>query len=189
MVMSEGGKEGYNVITIGDITYTKDYADNKWWKQKQVKEDIKKEFDFKFDDKDEREEVEDKTTYKKLDKESCGDRQCFKYEVINPDFADTKEFIFFDDREYLVRKMRTEGKDGEVTESEFTYSGVSVSEPSPTKEAAEGQVIIPGGGTIPAISEEDKAAMEEAKKTGEQMKQELENSGYSIPDSADYSAE
>lgn len=180
MMMSENGKEGYNVITIGDTTYTKDYTDNKWWKHKQAKpEELTEQFNFDFDE-EEGEAVEDKTTYKKIGKEACGDRQCFKYEVVNPDMTDFKEFIYFDDREYLVRKMRVEGKDGEVTESEFTYSGVNISEPSPTKEAEGGQVIVPGGGAMPAMSEEDKAQLE-------QMKQEMENSGYSIPESFDTS--
>lgn len=178
MMMSEGGKENWNVITIGDTTYTKDFSDNKWWKQKSAKkEDLKNQFDFKFDESDQP-ETEDKTTYKAMGEEPCGNMTCFKYQVINPDSQGETEYIWFDNKDYLLRKQEVKSTDGSVIVSEFSYSGVNISAPSPTKDAQEGQTVMPGGGTIPAMSES-------AKKELEKAQQEMQN--YTPPSDTDYS--
>lgn len=132
------GKEDYNMISIGDTSYTKDYSDEKWWKTvtKAVTTDTKTtdiKNEFNFDSK----EVEDKTTYTANGKESCGDKTCFKYEVVNPDVTDSTEFILFDDREYRLRKTISTSK-GTSSESTFSYDNVTISAPSPTKDAGDG---------------------------------------------------
>lgn len=187
---SEGDKEAYNVITIGDTTYTKDYSDNKWWKQVTKKdESIKDKVSFNFDDSDKDTtkdtKPEDKTSYKAMGKEACGSRQCFKYQVISSMSGDSIEYIWFDDKEYLLRKERTESKDGEVTESEFSYDAVKISAPSPVKEAGKDQVIIPGGGSM-NISEEDKKAMESAQKDAQNMMKDFQNDSGSTNADSDY---
>lgn len=165
MVTSVAGKEQFNTITIGDTTYTKDYTDNKWWKQKQDKtqEGLTDKFKFDFDKKTvDGKEVEDKTTYTKIGQEACGELTCFKYQVVDPSFTETTEFIFFDTSQYLMRMSRTVDKNGEVNESVFAYGAVNISEPSPVKEAKEGQnIFVPGGADIPAI---DQAEIEKLQK-------------------------
>lgn len=149
MIFYEGDKEVMNTISIGDTTYTKDYSDNKWWKQTSKPADSEisnKESEFKFDDK--AEETEDKTTYKKIGKEACGKYTCFKYQVIDPAATDSTQYIYFDDKQYQLRKMRTELKDGAVSETTFDYSRISISEPSPTKEGSPyGNITIPSTST------------------------------------------
>jgi outer membrane lipoprotein-sorting protein len=129
-------KEQSNMISIGDTTYTLDYKDNKWWKMttkpddsavKQVKE-MKDEF--KTDEK----QAEDKTVYKFITKEACGNLTCFKYEILTPESSDTKQYIWFDDSEYLMRKIVVEDKTNGSSESLYTYGNVSISAPSPIKE-------------------------------------------------------
>lgn len=167
MVTSENNKESYNVITIGDTTYTKNYSDNTWWKQKQDKqvEDLKSKIEFKVEDNKDTQQVEDKTTYKALGKEACGSRNCFKYQVITPDAKSLTEYIWFDDKEYLLRKSRTEDQ-GIVDEAEYSYDRINISEPSPVKEIKAGEAVVPGGGIIPGFSAEDsKKIQEESKKT------------------------
>ncbi len=183
MMMSQGGKENWNVITMGDMMFTKDYSDNKWWKQKTPKDDqnLQNKFDFKFDENDQKEE--DKTTYKAMGQEPCGNMTCFKYQVINPDSQDGTEYIWFDNSQYLLRKQEVTSGDGTTT-SEFSYSGVNISEPSPTKDAKEGQVILPGGGMMPAISESEKKELENAQKEGQNMMQQLQN--YTPPADSGY---
>jgi len=134
----EDGKESANIISIDGTTYTKDYTDNKWWMLKKVEsegtektntvEDLKKQFSTQT------KEAEDKTTYKKIGKEACGQYACFKYEVLIADMAGVKEYLYFDDREYLMRKMRVENQDGSVSETSFDYKTVTISAPSPVKE-------------------------------------------------------
>lgn len=159
MVSSVGGKEQFNMITIEDTTYTKDYTDNKWWKQKQDKtqESLTDKFKFEFDKKTvDGKEVEDETTYTKIGQEACGELTCFKYQVIDPSFSDTSEFIFFDTSQYLMRMSRTVDKNGEVNEFVFAYGAVSISEPTPVKEAKEGQnIFVPGGADIPAVDKDE----------------------------------
>jgi hypothetical protein len=171
MMMSIDGKEISNLITIGDVTYTKDYSDNKWWKQKaekQKEDSLTKQFDFDESDNPSQ-KVEDKTTYKAEGKEACGSLQCFKYQVMEGNTTDSKEYIFFDDRDYLLRKMQIIDKEG-TTESTFAYNGIKISEPSPTKDAKPGQLIVPGMGS------EDVTKMEQQyKQEAEKMMKDAQN--------------
>lgn len=163
IVYSEAGKESFNVITIGDVTYTKDYSDNKWWKQQQPK--AEKQLETQSNIKDEiakTEAPEDKTTYKKIGVEACGSRQCFKYQVINPDNTDTTDYLWFDNSEYLLRRERNEAKDGSVTDTEMGYTGININVPTPTKDAKPDQVILPTGGTVPGMTEQEKQDLQKA---------------------------
>ena len=133
----------YEVITIDKTTYTR--AGSTWYKQtiKDAEDDVAKNYEVDFDEPDDEGTTEDKTTYKKLGKEACGNLTCFKYEVVDPAHADTKEFIWFDDKDYQLRRSRTESPEG-VAEMTFEYDGVTVSEPSPVKDLAPNQYIVPG---------------------------------------------
>lgn len=190
MLSSENNKESYNLITIGDTTYTKDYTDNKWWKQKTDKktDDLKSQVEFKVPEATtDSQQVEDKTTYKSMGKEACASKQCFKYQVINPDVKDSTEYIWFDDKEYLLRKSRTESG-GVIDETEYAYDKVNVSEPSPTKDAKPGEVIIPGGGTVPGFSQEEmKKIQEESQKTIDAMPKDNQALPVTEPDTSDNS--
>lgn len=174
-VTYDAGKELFNTIIIGDTTYTKDMKDNKWWKYVAKKEEgketegmfdpekIKKEFADAF------KEEKDKTTYKKIGKEACGSLTCFKYQMMNPDVAVT-EYLYFDDREYLMRKMRIESE-GSVTETVYDYNKVSVKEPSPVKEGE------PGFNTlfdVPTSEEQPEVNAENADQFKEDMLKMLE---------------
>lgn len=175
IVMSENGKESWNTITIGDTTYTKDYSDNKWWKQttKKGNDTLKNKIEFKINltttPEPSVKPVLD--TYKKLGKEACGKLQCFKYQVISADGTDSTQFIWFDDREYQLRKTRSEEKNGSVDVSEYRYDGLSINAPSPVKEATDDQVILPGGSSV-QMTDEEKKQIEEIQKS---MKESVQN--------------
>lgn len=136
MVSKQNGKENMNTISIGDTTYTLDYSDNKWWKQTlqadsapaTSQSELKDTFSFS------EKEAEDKTAYKFIAKESCDNRTCFKYQLIDPSFTESQTYIWFDDSEYLMRKMRVEGPGENSNESVYSYDKVTISEPSPVKE-------------------------------------------------------
>ncbi len=138
-IMREAGKVTNETITLGGVDYIKDLSDNIWWKiaKEKVPEtpmDEAVETDFNFTEK--MAEVEDKTTYVRLGKEACGTSTCYKYEIIDPENKMTKEYIWFDDEDYLMRKMRSEEQGGGMMISEFetTYGNVSIATPSPVKE-------------------------------------------------------
>jgi hypothetical protein len=132
---SVDGKEESNYISIGNTTYMKDYTDGKWWKTTvdtkdtsgSEKTDWKGEFEKSINDS------ADKTTYKKIGKEACGSLTCLKYQVIDPQNTESTEYIWFDTKNYSLRKTRSESK-GSVTETTFTYDGVNITAPSPTKD-------------------------------------------------------
>lgn len=130
----EGETEGMNIITIGKDTYTKDYTDNKWVKttlEGTSTDSITK--DFNFDDKAEL--AQDQTTYKKIGTEACGKLTCFKYQVIDPSVPDSTEYILFDNKQYMLRKTISIGKDNNRAEAEFDYSKISIDVPSPVKDS------------------------------------------------------
>jgi polyhydroxyalkanoate synthesis regulator phasin len=153
-ISTSDGKEVWNIITIGNIRYAKDYTDNKWWKQ--VEENVKEGDSNMFDTKKMKEEImkdfkekEDKTEYRKVGEEPCGNLTCFKYQVINSQLKNTTQYIYFDNKEYLMRKMLLV-EESYSSETEFSYGNIDIKEPSPVKEAKAGQNIF-----MPAISGND----------------------------------
>jgi outer membrane lipoprotein-sorting protein len=142
------GEFAYETISIGNTTYTKDTSDNKWWKQTTKPEEVEKnkgeDLDFEEPAKDEA--PEKKTTYKFITKEACDKLTCFKYQVIDPEAKDTTEYIWFDTKDYQLRKTRTESKDG-VYEATFSYNKIEINEPSPVKELGANQTVVPGSST------------------------------------------
>lgn len=133
----------YETITIEKVTYTK--SGDVWYKQtakdteQEKTQEQKVEFKEPAKKEGETEEAKNTTTYKKIGKEKCGDLMCFKYEVIDSSAQDQKQTIWFDDKDYQLRKT----SDG-TTVTTFEYSGVSIKAPSPVKELGENQYIIPG---------------------------------------------
>ncbi len=132
---SSNGKEESNYIAIGSTTYMKDYTDNKWWKStvdtsttSKEKTDWKAEFEKSVNDNT------DKTTYKKIGKEACGTLTCLKYQVIDPSITGSTEYIWFDTKNYALRKTLSETKEGVTTETTFSYDHINIVAPSPTKE-------------------------------------------------------
>lgn len=143
--ISMTGETAYDVITIGKTTYTK--AGATWYKQtiKEPEQDVAKDYkqDFSEPSDDESKPAEDKTTYKKLGKEACGNLQCFKYEIIDPSRGDSKEFIWFDDKDYQIRKQLSQSPEF-TSETTYEYGNVNISVPSPVKELGPDQYIVPG---------------------------------------------
>jgi len=131
------GKEESNYISISNTTYMKDYSDNKWWKTTtDVKNNEGGNIDWKAEFEKSVNDSQDKTTYKKISKEACGKLTCLKYQVIDPNNTEVTQYMWFDTKEYLLRKTRDEAK-GVVTEATFSYDKENIQEPSPVKELKE----------------------------------------------------
>lgn len=153
MYSKQNGKESGNTITIGDTIYTLDYTDNKWFKQVTTPTTDTADTSSKIDDFafDEEEAEADKSTYTFVAKEACGNLTCFKYEMANSGMEDGKTLLWFDDREYLLRKMSMVSKEGS-SDVLYEYDNISIAAPSPTKEGE------PGIGTT-GMSEEEAQKM------------------------------
>lgn len=135
-IVTTGDGVAYEAISIGNTTYIKDNSDGKWWKQtykaSETNETPTSNYDFKepSDDKP----AEQQTTYKKLGTEACDGLTCFKYQVVDPANTDTTEYIWFDTKDYQLRRTRTESKNGDYSDSKLSYAKVTIKEPSPVKE-------------------------------------------------------
>lgn len=169
----ENGKETFNMINLGDATYTKDFTDGKWLKYSIPKTTQDKQKNNLFNTEEMKNKMkedlnkEDKAAYKKIGKERCDQFLCFKYQVIDTNNPDALQYLYFDDREYLMRKMRTEAKNGEINDFSFNYDPVTIKEPSPIKESSTGGWL--GGGET---TKNDKTP---SKEEIEKMKEEFKN--------------
>ena len=132
------GGETYNSISIGTTAYTKDYADNTWLRQAvtpSASEDTSQKTTIDLTD------VFDITVatvisngqYNKVGKEPCGKLSCFKYELTDTEDERTKQFIWFDDSQYLIRKLVKEDPATNI-ELEYSYNTIRIVAPSPVKE-------------------------------------------------------
>ncbi len=135
------GETAMETITIGNTTYTKDTSDGKWWKQTLSQQDTDKSTsaakeDFK--EPDSSQPAAQQTTYKSLGTEACGNLTCYKYQVIDPAEKSTTNYIWFDTKDFQLRKTQTVTADGTDTAT-FSYDKVSISAPSPTKDLPAGQ--------------------------------------------------
>lgn len=139
------GEIAMETITIGDTYYTK--AGDFWWKQTTPKaEDTNTSVgldDYDFKEPNEETEEKDLTKFVKSGKEACGDKNCFKYQIVDPENVETTEYIWFDDKEYLIRKSLSEGAESR-SESVFSYEGISIAAPSSVKELGPNQYIVSG---------------------------------------------
>jgi len=134
------GKETSNIVNYQGTTYMKDMTDGKWIKyENKTKEGDSSKSQFNSESIKENlkkfsEEAVDKLSYKKIGKESCPPYNCFKYQLVMTISPDVTEYVYFDDKEYLLRKTRMENKDGSATEMMYEYKAVKIEKPSPVKE-------------------------------------------------------
>lgn len=152
-------KQTYETITIGNTTYTKDSSDNKWWKQTNTSTQAETADNFKFTVPSATASAEERTTFEKVGKEACGKLTCFKYHTMTA--GDTgMGYLWFDDTQYLLRKMELDSMDGTKTVIEYNYNKVAITEPSPVKEAKPDQMIMPNGSTMDSgLTQEQMDAM------------------------------
>jgi len=188
-VMKDGGKVTHESITLGGTDYIKDLSDNVWWKIAKEETsplspaDDAVKIDYDFGEK--MAEVEDKTTYVRLGTEACGASTCYKYEIIDPENTTTKEFIWFDDEDYLMWKMRSEEQGGEMTVSEIvtTYGDVTITTPSPVKEGT----VLEAYGAASGMSKADIAEMKRMQAEAEKANAEyLKNMPADMPQEMTY---
>lgn len=185
MSMMANGALVMENITIGKTVYVKDPKDGKWWKQtvKEVETTGDDEIPVQTSDEVKRQYEGGKTTYKKIGKEQCGNLTCFKYQQMSEGFsqADGTMFVYFDDREYMLRKMVVAHAQGGSTETTYEFGNVSVQAPSPTKDVPAGQNIymmgLPGAGMMPQqpANPQGGASQEEVNKMMQELQQKYGN--------------
>lgn len=147
-VTTVNGTETAAYIGIDSTFYIKDYTDGKWTKyvnddsvsssQTSIKDDFNVD-EFTSSDA----ESDSTVTYKKIGKEACGSLTCFKYQIIDTTAPDSEQFIWFDDDHYVMRRLSTKDSTGSF-DMVITYGKVTVSAPSPTKDAPDYSTMLSG---------------------------------------------
>jgi outer membrane lipoprotein-sorting protein len=134
MISKEGDKETGGFITLDKVTYFKDVDSGTWYKmpssdtsseepENPLSESKSVVDDFKGD----------KSTFKKIGKEKCGNLNCFKYQITESESPNTEQFVWFDDKDYMLRRWMT--KEGaEISDMTVSYGSVNIKAPSPVKD-------------------------------------------------------
>jgi len=140
-VVSENGKESSAFISLNGDSYIKDESDGSWTKYPKSTETTKTTAetnptsDLKVDTTESDKSVDQRIVYKKLGKEACGKDTCFKYQVIDPAAPNTESIVWFGTKDYQLHKWSFKDTDGSTNVGEFTYTTVTITAPSPVKEA------------------------------------------------------
>lgn len=135
------GVKSYEVITIGDAIYTK--AGDTWWKRVMEFESETNRKAGRGSSQPQEFEPLKPSKYSRVGKESCDQLQCYKYAVNDPSNPETKQFVWFDDQEYRLRKISFETA-GSSVEQTFEYTDVAINKPSPVRELGPDQQLTPG---------------------------------------------
>ena len=141
------GKSTYDLITIGNTSYTKDYTDGKWWQQTSNQAQPVAEHSFQFNTNPDTNHPDAKPSYRFVSQGACGQaakaasgaQNCLKYQV---SFAgeDYQEFIWFDTSDFLLRQSTTQQANGPVTTLQYSYDNINIAAPSPTKKLPANQI-------------------------------------------------
>ncbi len=179
-----GGKSSQEMIVIGDTTYVKDPS-GVWWKQvnkpTENKEDTTSPFKVpKADDiKQEFTKKQEKTEFKQLGTEPCGDRTCYKYQEIDAGNKEGARTFWFDNKDFLLR--RDEQKFGEfTTTNEYSYDNISINAPTPTKDVPQGRSVfeyMTGAPVVPDVKKGSIPTKEELDKLLKQTQQSGDTQG------------
>lgn len=164
-----GGDSPYEVITIGNTSYIKG-ADGTWWKRTTTETDTTNDYKTNIDtDFDEPKTAESaRSTFKKLGKEKCGHLTCFKYQQIESiENTPITMYFWFDDKDYQMRRTVQES-DNYKADSTYSYAKISITEPSPVKELADNQYLLPGQSEPTTLPTTDGPSEEELRQLMEQ---------------------
>lgn len=136
LVSKDGnGKETSAFITLDGASYIKNESDGSWTKygSSTSSSDTKPTSDIKVDTND----ITEKGTlsYKNLGTEKCGSLTCYKYQVVDSTNAGTTQYMWFDNKNYLMQRWYNKDSSGTMDMS-FSYQSVNITAPSPVKEAS-----------------------------------------------------
>jgi hypothetical protein len=141
-----GGPSAHELIIIGNkTTYTK-APNGVWWKQEASAQqenaiaDAEGKPEFQEPSKDPK--VTD-TSYTLIGKVACGTLTCFKYQVFDPASPTDTGYIWFDTKDYLIRRS-TMDSESFTTDATFSYDNVSVTAPTGFKTLNSNQTLMPG---------------------------------------------
>lgn len=133
---SDFGGQKASSITIGNTTYIRDETDGAWVKY--VGDSTYKVEDqsdnISFDFNEDSAVTASTTSYKRIGTEDCGELTCIRYQIVDTTTPGTETFILFDNKDFKMRRWVVTTAEGS-TDTVISYEGVTITEPSPVKEA------------------------------------------------------
>lgn len=138
-VTKDGNTEVSAFISLDGNTYLKNTEDGTWTKfpkndttteTSAPTEDLKIDFEAEA-----AKPADQRDVYKKVGKEACGDRTCYKYEFTQTGEGGGKHFIWFDTKDYQLRQWEYSDAEGNKNVAVFEYTDVTISVPSPVTDA------------------------------------------------------
>ena len=148
MLTSLNGRP-YETINIDNTVYIKD-ASGTWWKQNVQASQLDQyrgNYLYNFTNPSETQSTQH-VTYKALGQEACGTLTCLKYQVIDPTAADSTQYIWFDSKNYQLRRMFTQSTAGTSSDQVFSYGTVTINAPMPVKDLEPNQTFDPETGQV-----------------------------------------
>lgn len=145
----EDGAVVFQIITLGTTVYVRDFIEGGWWKQEVASTKDQAITLDAYDPKQlKKRSIADisqkmaRSDFIFQKKEACGNRVCFQYQIKDPAVPGVQEYIYFDTKEYILRKTRLEEPNGTLTEMEYDYQKVIIRPPDQAKKAQPGQNIF-----------------------------------------------
>lgn len=186
--MHIGGKT-QEMIVIGDTTYVKDPKENVWWKQVSVeKADDDKSTQFKApslsDIKEEFTNKQDTAEFKQLGTEACGTLSCYKYQETDGGDTSGVRTFWFDTKEYLLRKDEQK-LGGVLTTNVYSYEGVNIQAPTPTKDVPEGHSAYEYMMGLPSAADTNKTSQVPSQAEIDAMMKKAQAGESSAPDASE----
>jgi hypothetical protein len=142
------GQYAMDTITIDEKTMYQKAANGVWWKRT-LKEPEGPNgaigsgaLDFEEPTTNKSEDVAT-TGYKPLGREACGKLICFKYQVLEPSNSTSTEYIWFDTKDYQIRRSLSESPQSS-NDTVYSYGNITVEAPSSYKELGPNQMLLPG---------------------------------------------
>lgn len=134
MVTKQGSTETAAFITLNKSSYIKDESSGVWTKytdNSSAPTESSPTSDIKIDNNN---LTENNTiSYKALGKEACGKLKCFKYQIVDSQNPGTTQYIWFDDKDYMMQRFYVKDANG-TSDMVFTFTSVTIKEPSPVKD-------------------------------------------------------
>lgn len=135
LVMSQNGVVTSEYISLNGDTYVKTPDSDTWTKYPASTSSTPTTTSPTSDIKVDSSNITENNTlgYKNLGKEACGSLTCFKYQVTDTTNPGSTQYIWFDTKDYLMRRWSMTDSTGS-NDMTFTYpSSVTISVPSPVQ--------------------------------------------------------
>jgi hypothetical protein len=134
-IKAQSPEGNYEFVQFNNATYSREDGSETWIKfpQSPETESITSGVDeLTFDETDFADL--DTSEYVNEGKEACGNLTCFKYRIIDSASPELVQYLYFDDKEYKLRKFSSI-ENGQLTaEGTLEYVNVVISEPTPFEE-------------------------------------------------------